>query len=226
METRWRFQFGPDPVTLEYSIGSFDLCRRQQPGHGDGWAGPVPRRIAYVPACRILGLVVLMSRADLAGFRGEHRFTNELSSHPQSGECEAQVQGRPRLGPQLPQQPGKKGTGRSVTIPCPLTTCPPGYRHQAEPVLAQQYAGPATPASTSQPPPADCRAPRQALPEPTAESVRKTMRQGPRRHRPSRATAPGTAPMAWPRPPALLTLHRRQLEKSVSWSGRERLRCL
>ena len=38
--------------------------------------------------------------------------------------------------------------------------------------------------------------------------------------------APGTAAMASPAPGSADLVHRRQLEKSVSWSGRERLQCL
>jgi len=38
--------------------------------------------------------------------------------------------------------------------------------------------------------------------------------------------APGTAAMASPAAGSADPIHRRQLEKSVSWSGRERLRCL
>ena len=38
--------------------------------------------------------------------------------------------------------------------------------------------------------------------------------------------APGTAAMASPAPGGADLVPRRQLEKSVSWSGRERLRCL
>jgi hypothetical protein len=38
--------------------------------------------------------------------------------------------------------------------------------------------------------------------------------------------APGRAAMASPAPGSADLVHRRQLEKSVSWSGRERLRCL
>jgi len=41
---------------------------------------------------------------------------------------------------------------------------------------------------------------------------------------PGRAPAPGTESKATPGPADLV--QRRQLEKSVSWSGRERLRCL
>ena len=53
-----------------------------------------------------------------------------------------------------------------------------------------------------------------------------------RRHRPTpdehpgRLPTPGTAAMASPAPASADLVHRRQLEKSVSWSGRERLRCL
>ena len=42
------------------------------------------------------------------------------------------------------------------------------------------------------------------------------------RHQP----APGMAAMASPAPGSADLVHRRRLEKSVSWSGRERLRCL
>ena len=38
--------------------------------------------------------------------------------------------------------------------------------------------------------------------------------------------APGMAAMASPAPGPADLIHRRHLEKSVSWSGRERLRCL
>ena len=38
--------------------------------------------------------------------------------------------------------------------------------------------------------------------------------------------APDTAATASPAPGSADLVHRRQLEKSVSWSGRERLRCL
>jgi hypothetical protein len=38
--------------------------------------------------------------------------------------------------------------------------------------------------------------------------------------------APGAAAMASPAPGPADLIHGRQLEKSVSWSGRERLRCL
>jgi len=49
----------------------------------------------------------------------------------------------------------------------------------------------------------------------------------PRNHPPpGRLPAPGTAAMASAAPGSADLVHRRQLEKSVSWSGRERLRCL
>jgi len=44
--------------------------------------------------------------------------------------------------------------------------------------------------------------------------------------RPGRLPAPGTAATASPAPGPTDLVQRRQLEKSVSWSGRERLRCL
>jgi hypothetical protein len=44
--------------------------------------------------------------------------------------------------------------------------------------------------------------------------------------RPGDLPAPGTEAMASPAPGPADSIHRRQLEKSVSWSGRERLRCL
>jgi hypothetical protein len=43
---------------------------------------------------------------------------------------------------------------------------------------------------------------------------------------PRRLPAPDRAAMASPVPGSADLVHRRQLEKSVSWSGRERLRCL
>jgi hypothetical protein len=43
---------------------------------------------------------------------------------------------------------------------------------------------------------------------------------------PGRPPAPGTAATASPVPGSADLVHRRQLEKSVSWSGREQLRCL
>jgi hypothetical protein len=43
---------------------------------------------------------------------------------------------------------------------------------------------------------------------------------------PGRLPAPGTAAMASGAPGSADLVHRRQLEKSVSWSGRERLRSL
>ena len=44
--------------------------------------------------------------------------------------------------------------------------------------------------------------------------------------RPGRLSAPGTTAMATPAPGSADLVHRRRLEKSVAWSGRERLRCL
>jgi hypothetical protein len=46
----------------------------------------------------------------------------------------------------------------------------------------------------------------------------------PDHQRPGRLPAPGTAAMASPAPGSADLVHRRRLEKSVSWSGRERLR--
>ena len=48
----------------------------------------------------------------------------------------------------------------------------------------------------------------------------------PDQQRPDDLPAPGTPATASPAPGAADPIHRRQLEKSVSWSGRERLRCL
>ena len=48
----------------------------------------------------------------------------------------------------------------------------------------------------------------------------------PDQQRPDDLPAPGTAATASPVPSSANTIKRRQLEKSVSWSGRERLRCL
>jgi hypothetical protein len=48
----------------------------------------------------------------------------------------------------------------------------------------------------------------------------------PDHQRPGRPPAPGLAAMASPGPGFADLVHWRQLEKSVSWSGRERLRCL
>jgi hypothetical protein len=45
-------------------------------------------------------------------------------------------------------------------------------------------------------------------------------------HRPDDLPAPGTATAASPTAGSADPIRRRQLEKSVSWSGRERLRCL
>ena len=44
--------------------------------------------------------------------------------------------------------------------------------------------------------------------------------------RPHRLPTPATPPMTSPAPSPPNLVQRRQLEKSVSWSGRERLRCL
>ena len=48
----------------------------------------------------------------------------------------------------------------------------------------------------------------------------------PDHQRPARLPAPDTAATASPAPGSADLVHRRQLEKSVSWSGRERLRYL
>jgi len=48
----------------------------------------------------------------------------------------------------------------------------------------------------------------------------------PDHQRPGHLPAPDTAATASPAPGSADLVHRRQLEKSVSWSGRERLRCL
>jgi len=48
----------------------------------------------------------------------------------------------------------------------------------------------------------------------------------PDQQRPPRLPAPGSAAMASPAPGSADLVRRRQLDKSVSWSGRERLRCL
>jgi len=48
----------------------------------------------------------------------------------------------------------------------------------------------------------------------------------PHQQRPGRLPAPDTAATASPASGSADLVHRRQLEKSVSWSGRERLRCL
>ena len=48
----------------------------------------------------------------------------------------------------------------------------------------------------------------------------------PDNERPGDLPAPDTAATANPAPGPADLVHRRQLEKSVSWSGRERLRCL
>jgi hypothetical protein len=51
-------------------------------------------------------------------------------------------------------------------------------------------------------------------------------RPTPDSERPGRLPAPDTAATASPAPGSADLVHRRQLEQSVSWSGRERLRCL
>ena len=48
----------------------------------------------------------------------------------------------------------------------------------------------------------------------------------PDHQRPSRPPAPGTAATASPAPCSADPVSRRQLKKSISWSGPERLRCL
>ena len=48
----------------------------------------------------------------------------------------------------------------------------------------------------------------------------------PDQQRPGRLPASDTATTASPAPSPADVVHKRQLEKSVSWSGRERLRCL
>jgi hypothetical protein len=48
----------------------------------------------------------------------------------------------------------------------------------------------------------------------------------PDHQRPGRLPAPDMAAIASPAPDPADLVHKRQLEKSVSWSGRERLRCL
>ena len=48
----------------------------------------------------------------------------------------------------------------------------------------------------------------------------------PDHQRPGRLPAPGTGATASPAPSPADLVHRRKLEKSVSWSGRERLRGL
>jgi hypothetical protein len=48
----------------------------------------------------------------------------------------------------------------------------------------------------------------------------------PDQQRSGHLAAPGTAATASPAPGSADLVPRRQLEKSVSWSGRERLRCL
>ena len=48
----------------------------------------------------------------------------------------------------------------------------------------------------------------------------------PDHQRPARLPAPDTAATASPAPGSADHVHKHQLEKSVSWSGHERLRCL
>ena len=48
----------------------------------------------------------------------------------------------------------------------------------------------------------------------------------PDHQRPGRPPAPDMAATASPAPGSADLVHKRQLEKSVSWSGRERFRCL
>jgi hypothetical protein len=48
----------------------------------------------------------------------------------------------------------------------------------------------------------------------------------PRHRRPGRLPQPDIAAPAGPAPSPADLVHRRRLEKSVSWSGRERLQCL
>jgi len=50
--------------------------------------------------------------------------------------------------------------------------------------------------------------------------------QIPDNEQPGRLPAPDMAAMASPAPGSADLVHKRQLERSVSWSGRERLRCL
>jgi hypothetical protein len=50
--------------------------------------------------------------------------------------------------------------------------------------------------------------------------------RSPKRHDPDRKPETGTAALASPSPDPADSTHRRQLEKAVSWTGPERLRCL
>jgi hypothetical protein len=50
--------------------------------------------------------------------------------------------------------------------------------------------------------------------------------QIPDNEQPGRLPVPGRAAKASPGPGSADLVHKRQLERSVSWSGRERLRCL
>jgi hypothetical protein len=70
---------------------------------------------------------------------------------------------------------------------------------------------------------------RQAVGKPGQATKETTMSRNlsaPDQQRPDDLPVPGTAAMASPAPGSADPIHRRQLEKSVSWSGRERLRCL
>jgi hypothetical protein len=51
-------------------------------------------------------------------------------------------------------------------------------------------------------------------------------RPAPNNRSPGRLPAPGTAAMASAASGSADLVHRRQVEKSVAWTGRERLRCL
>jgi hypothetical protein len=70
---------------------------------------------------------------------------------------------------------------------------------------------------------------RQAVGKPGQATKETTMSRNlsaPDQQRPGDLPVPGTAAMASPAPGSADPIHRRQLEKSVSWSGRERLQCL
>ncbi|SRR6266568_917356 len=43
-----------------------DLHCQRQAGHGNGWLGRVLLKIVYMPACRILGPIVVLARGDRA----------------------------------------------------------------------------------------------------------------------------------------------------------------
>jgi hypothetical protein len=68
----------------------------------------------------------------------------------------------------------------------------------------------------------DSRQPGQATEETTMHGNPPT----PDQQRPGRLPTPDMAATASPAPGLPDLVHKRQLEKSVSWSGRERLRCL